>query len=305
MFASSSSPTLTSISLENITRTINGYLERKLINLTAVNHLEEKEKKAVLHLSHFIANFSKPYLTSQRESIIRTESLLWMKKWSNFSQLCQLMENSPFSNLSDSESNQFFLGEGLCFGVVVHYFSQFFQNSSPKKAAPFPLSSIPHADLGSCVTFYPFIVNDQILNEKTRHFRFLQASYTTAYAFKSKESMEFVPNEMLKKNKLNLVKRIPDLAITEKLAFQMPELVPELKKLINQENRGYLLALGGPSNHAIALHLRPPFHFLDPSNGIAFADKLEDLVIFLATYLNEKFPDHHSFALLEFASRDG
>ncbi len=117
--------------------------------------------------------------------------------------------------------------------------------------------------------------------------------------------MEFVPDRILKEKELQIVKRIPDSRTSQLQAFPIQHLIAELKQLSIQGGQsGYLLGLSGPVNHALALHLNPPFHFVDPQYGIAIADSYEDLILFLAAHLTEKYANYNAFALLEIASRN-
>lgn len=262
---------------------------------------ERINKLTILHITNFINNFYNE--EAQKPAALMQRNLMIFKKWENLSNLCHIMPNFPFSQLKECEINNFLLGNGICTGIIVHYFNQFFQMHVPLEASPFPLAldAIVTPTMG--VNFYPFKINKKILEEQTTYLRFLQATYKLTCALKPRNSLEFLPNNILKNNGIEIVQRIPDNQVSGKNSFNITDLTFQLKQVADQDQneRGYLLGIGGSSNHALALYLKHPFHFVDPSLGIGTANNLEDLILFLASYLTKKYPNYLSFALLAFA----
>jgi hypothetical protein len=247
--------------------------------------------------------FSKTYATQPDILNFETSTVELKRKWVSLVGLCQSFGSSAFASISDAEMNSIFLGKeiGLCTATILHYFGKFFRFRSPQWSSPFALKTIPYVDAQSRVKFYPFAIYSATLEKQTRMLRFLQASYKIAYALK-KDPLKLVPPNMLKKEHLQIVKRIPDPDAQHRLSFEIKELLPELRKLASQSSsEGYLLALAGPINHSLGIYLQDPFHFIDPSNGIGIAQSSEDLILFLASYLAEKFSNYRHFALLELA----
>jgi hypothetical protein len=252
------------------------------------------------HLAQFVLNFS--HQVDLKPGLSHAKNLLALRKWSQFTHLCQSIGDSPFSYLPDSEVNHLLLGDGLCVGAVLQHFSQLFKsNSSLSLANSFPMK-VGDPLIAKEVTFYPFKVDEKLLEKQTREFRFLQAAYRVAYGMRREQSLEFVPQQVLKSNNLELVRRIPDFTET-KLAFPIQEFLPELKQLADEKGsgRGYLLGINdGSTRHSIALCLQPPYHFMDLRHGVVVAHNLESLLLFLANYLTLKYPKSYAFALLEF-----
>lgn len=247
--------------------------------------------------------FSQTYSTKPDILNFETSTVELDRKWASLVELCQSFGSSVFASISDAEMNSIFLGKeiGLCAATILHYFSKFFQFHSVHWSSPFALKTNPQVDAQSGVKFYPFAIHSATLEKQTRILRFIQASYKIAYALK-KEALKLVPPNILKKEHLQIIKRIPDPDAQHRLSFEIKEFLPELRKLASQPSSGgYLLALAGPINHSLGIYLQDPFHFIDPSNGIGIAQSSEDLLLFLASYLAEKFPHYRHFALLELA----
>lgn len=287
---------VTSISNTEIMQTLNNLTDRRVCLL---NYFEQH---ALFHLTHFIANFSQLYHHFQTNAILRSESLMAMKKWSNYTKLCHSIGDSLFASLSSSTINNIFFGQGLCTAVSLHYLSHFFKTRSPLTFASLPIKSEPIYFSG--VNFYSIEsleTNEQKLGEKTQHLRFLQATYKMASAYREGDSLEYLPSSLLNNKELQIVRRLPDFK-NSKQSFSIQDLIPELKNLADQVvDKGYLMGISRENNsHAIFLYLKPPYHFLDPSYGIAISDQKEDFLLFLANFLTEKYPDYQSFALLEF-----
>lgn len=259
-----------------------------------------QEKLILLHIDQFIAHFNNDAL--QKASSLQLRRWIVLSGWTNLSILCQLMPNSCFSNLSNSEINNFLLGEGICTGTVIHYFNQFFQTHSPTKSSPFPLALNAIMSVKNRAEFYLFKSDKAFLEKQTDRLRFLQASYKLAYELKPTHSLEFLSTGILKNANIEIVQRIPDSQELGKNAFSIQELIFQLKQLAqNQNDRGYLLGVSGATtHHALGLYLQAPFHFLDPGQGIGIANRLEDLILFLASYLTERYSQCVSFALLAF-----
>lgn len=135
---------------------------------------------------------------------------------------------------------------------------------------------------------------------KERRLRFLQAVYKIESAF---STFRYFPKQILKRENLELVRRVPEVK-SANLSFPISEIFTIIKELEAQSNKGsgYLLCLEGPLNHGFGLYLKAPYHFVDPAHGLAVSDNKHDLLLFLANYLAEKYPDYHSFALLEFSA---
>ena len=289
-----------------IENSIREYLEKDTFHIkrrTDSNDLhKKKEALTKSHLAQFISTYNEKVQAPSRKAVLKAECFLTMNKWSELIRKCRLINISP---LTPSDINQFYLGEGICTGNVIEYFSDFFSSHSPLDSPLFPISlNSQNQDLDPCVNFFPFIFSQETIENSTSKARFLQAAYKVAYALKKEDNfMEFVPHGILKEKKLKIVKRIPDSKTSQEYAFPIQHLIVELKQLSTQESQsGYLLGLSGPANHALALHLNPPFHFLDPKYGIAIASSTEDLILFLAAHLTEKYSNHDAFALLEIAS---
>lgn len=292
------------IAFNDVTQAIHHFLGKTVeVNKTSPG-VEKKVKKEPLHfhLCQFMSHFGKnlPALPNFERLLVR--------KWSNFTQLCQSFGDTAFSQLTNADLSYLLFEEGLCMGTDVDYLSQFFRTRSPLKSIPYPVKSA-HNDVNSSVKFYPFTIDIETLAAQTQSFRFLHAAYKIAYSCKKGDTdrLEFVPSNILRKKELKVVKRIPDPKIQKKFAFKIENLLPELNKLTSQNanpNTGYILLIGGPNVHALTLYLQAPYHFVDPSNGIAIANTQEDLVLFLANYLTEKFQAYQAFSLVEISARN-
>ena len=268
---------------------------------------EDQKGQIIQHLSHYILEFDEMFQKYSKFSILCAESLLVLRKWSEITLLCQDLPSSHLIGLKNSEFNNLFFGEGsLCAGSVMQYFSQFFKTHSPLDASPFPIASIDPLEVEEGgMMFYPFTLTDDFLETQTKGLRYLQAAYKAAYTFKTRDSLEFMPGSTLKNLELQLLNRIPNIEDSEEIAFKITDLVPKIKELLEKDEesdeKGYLLGIRGPINHSLALHLKEPFHFVDPTYGIGMASNVESLVLFLVSYLMEKYSQYSSFALLEIA----
>lgn len=283
------------------------------VDISKAAALKEDKKNEIdqqinFHLTQYIANFSSNQCALPTYK--RVETLFARRKWVKLTQLCRLIGDSPFIFLNDSEIINLFLGNGLCVGGVIQHFNRFFHerscgNSSlfPLECPPFPIQDPLFSEEG--IRFYPFEVNADSLKMQTQHLRFLQTAYKASFTFKKVGPLEFIPSSILKNHDLKVEKRIPDLSVSREKVLKITDLLPKLKELAEQNTHenGYLLAIKGESmGHAIALHLKMPFHFMDLPHGVAVADSLEQLTLFLAVYLTEKYTTFYSFYLLEFLS---
>lgn len=277
-----------------------GQLMGKMVFFKSDSITKKQKEQTLLHIVKYIINFNQNYSTPVK---LLSTSFLSLEKWSHFIRFSRSIPN-VLASLTNSQKDHFLLGEGVCVGTIVHYFSQFFQHYDLTKASLYPCQLVPNTNAAIDVKFYSFLIKNLQVLEKIRPFRFLQAAYKTASALvREKDSLEFVPHRILHKQKLEIRRRIPSLKESKINRFEVNDLVPELKKLMVQsKNIGYLLALGGVG-HALALYLRPPFHFMDPRAGIVVAENREDLALCLASYVTENYPEAHSFAMLEFASK--
>ncbi len=280
-----------------------------IMSFVVLSNKESKAQQHVLpiHLSQFITSFQR----NLSENFLAAENLL-KKKWSDFNSLCRSFEDSAIASALTTSQITYLFFDGLCMGTSIEYLGKFFKNRLPlsSSTSPFPVSSKPYVTTEGNAQFYRFILDADCVEKQTSRFRFMQIAYKVAYALNKTnlKSREIIPEGILRKNKLEITKRIPDPEITKTLAFPIKDLVPELKKLISSDNtKAYLLAMGGSSsstNHVLTLYLHEPFHFVDPSNGIGFASNKEDLILFLASYIDEKFPKYSAFSILELKSLD-
>lgn len=282
-----------------IHKTIEEVAARKLFSNDTI------QESALSQLTSFIAHFSVLYHNHPRDSVLRSEATRLVRKWTAFQQLSSSIPYN-LSSLTASDVNDLFLGEGLCTATVIHYFSQFFKGLSPREATSLPVEEEPLKE--SHISFYPIKPRDIQWEKKTEHLRFLHATYLVESSVKKVDSFEYVPKKILKQQHLELVSRLPDLRTSEDPAYPIEDLFKILKNLEKSEKKetGYLLGLGGPQNHHIALYLQGPYHFFDPRDGggLAVSENREEFFLFLGNYLNEKYPHHKAFALLEFASKN-
>lgn len=264
--------------------------------LFSIPHFRER---AHFHLSSFIDQFNETVRFFPEETILKMECIQVMRQWSIFTLFSNSIETHS-SLLTTLEVNSLFLGEGLCAAATVEYFSRFFKHFSPLKSIPLPVA--PHALHESDILFYPINLQVANLEEQTRHLRFLQSAYKVASSMKQADSFEYVPKKLLTQQQLKLVHRYPALNEKGKLVYPITELLKTLKNLPSQNHKkaGYLLGLAGAQNHSLALYLQPPYHFFDSRFGLAVSDNKEEFLLFLASFLTEKYPDHSGFALLEF-----
>lgn len=262
---------------------------------------EPIQESAVSQLTSFITHFSDLYRNHPRDSILRSEGTRVVRKWTAFQQLSSSIPYN-LSSLKVSDINDLFLGEGLCTATVVYYFSQFFRGLSPCESAPLPVSPEPLKE--SSISFYPIQTPNHEMGEKTKQLRFLHAAYLVESSAKTVDSFEYVPKKLLTQHHLESVGRLPDLRTSEDPAYPIEDLFKILKNLEKhaKTETGYLLGLGGPENHHMALCLQGPYHFFDQRYGLAVSENKEEFLLFLGNYLNEKYPTYKSFALLEFSS---
>lgn len=217
------------------------------------------------------------------------------ENWPKFTELGKSLVDLT---LSESGINNLFLSDGLCAAMCVHYLSQFFQSKNSLASSEMPIIPIPRTTEKSEISFFSLDVTEETLEAQTKHFRFLQAAYKVSTSL----SAEYFPDQLLRKEKIELNRRLPAIDESGKQSYCITKLLPELKKLTGQPEKGFIIGISSPEkNHMIALHLDKPYHFFDPRYGIAMADKEEDLLLFLANHLTEKYPEYDGFALLEFA----
>ncbi len=184
-----------------IEKSIRDYLEDYLVKDTF--HLKgrtgpkysckAKEALTKTHLAQFINSYNKKIQAHSRDAVVKAECFFTLCKWSELIRQCRLIKNST---LTQSKINQFFLGEGICTGNIIEYFSDFFSSHfSPEItnieriecASPFPICLDPqNQDQDKYVKFFPFIFSQEALENYTRKSRFLQAAYKVAYALKKR-----------------------------------------------------------------------------------------------------------------------
>lgn len=265
------------------------------------NKMSEREKRMSCYLAQFIMQFRADDFMLSRPSFLRLESLLTIRRGVELTQLCRLI-TSPFLSLKEADFKNLFLENEGCVGAVVQHLNLVFKTNDLQSTL-FPFSGKIEINPKDGVTFYSFNLEGLDLRKETASLRFLQSAYKVAYALKKVESLEFLPSRVLKRRDLRVQRRIPDLSVSNKMALNMAELLPTLKALAlhDQAGKGYLLGIhSGDVRHAIALYLQEPYHFMDVSYGVAVADSLEQLMLFLVLYLTNKYENFHSFALLEF-----
>lgn len=257
-----------------------------------------KRDKAYFHLAEYLPLFSEFFCKFPRVEALDTEGTLAMRKWSMFTDLCNRLGPSTLAKLSSSTINDLFMEYGLCTAAVIQHFAQFFKSRSPLESCPIQLQKEPLLSKNGEVRFYPIDASDEKLAERTQHLRFLQAAYQTASYFKEGSSTEYFSKQIQSKKGIQLTKRFPNSDVTD--------LLPELKKLTGQSDKGYLIGLKSSTErpHAIALYLDKPYHLFDLNYGIAIADNEQNFMLFLANYLTEKYPEYDSFALLEFTEKN-
>lgn len=260
-----------------------------VVNKTTLHHAEQ----VVNHLASYVKHMSN---TFPRAAIVKAEALLAMRKWTTFT----TFSGSIPDNLVEADVAHLFLKEGLCASAVVQYLSLFFKTRSPLLSVACPVNADPLKE--SEISFYPINFQDACLEEKTQYLRFLQAAYRTASSsnFKKSNTLDYIPKKILKRQNLELVQRLP---AKEKFAFPITDLLKIIKELENQNSQdtAYLLGLAGPQNHSLVVHVNKPYHFFDPRYGLALcSDKREEFMLFLVSYITEKYPSHQHFALLEF-----
>jgi hypothetical protein len=266
-------------------------------------------QRGIFYIAQYILHFDNKARTKNESNSLRSKSIVALDKWTELSKLCQLIGKAALPiSWSDTQKSAFFLKEGVCAGTVLGYFSNFFKeldNPPPFPSLPPHLHSSPFPlgtelqSIQTNVQFYPFQLNEQV-TEESSHLRFLHATFKIGARFKG-NTTEITSAKILKQIGLKLNRRIP---LEEKISFKIEELIPQLNQLTSPHN-GYLLAIindTGESNHALALYLQAPFHFVDSNYGIAVAQSLDTLLLFLANFLLEKYPNHHKFVLLEFTS---
>jgi len=298
------------LSVIDITDIMNRFL---IINFGSTQHhsLEikdffDKKKQIALHLTDYVlhvCDISKFFSAKK----CHMECLFALKNWKMLSNLCHLIEDSPFLSLRDNEVLNFMLGDGFCVGAVVYHFSKFFEMRSPLSSI-FPVKNALQVESKQS-KFYPFYIENDKFDHQSKPLRFLQAAYRIESIFKSKNSEfgvknseKFISPKVLEKFDLRLIKRLPEFDENEKKYFDIEELIPRLKNCGNQ-NRAYLLGISDRhAKHALAVYPSEPFHFVDPSFGIGTAGNFEELLLFLTNYLVEKYSTYKTFALFEFES---
>lgn len=250
---------------------------------------------AISHLAQYILLFRQTVPSSLRIEMFKLASFQLLRKWSVLSQT-GLSLKKDYSIPAPERINSLFLGDGVCTGLIVSYFSRFFSSLDP--LASVPISLLPPVKAQS-VDFYSVNLADSQLEEKTKHVRFLHAAYGMSTSFCRTNSLEFVPKLILNREKLELKRRLPDLSAAEP-SFPISSLLPVLHSLEPDQHSGHLLGLGGPQNHAIAVYLQKPYHFFDPSHCLVLAESKSELLLVLANFLTSSYPQHKQFALLEF-----
>lgn len=272
-------------------------IERKKLSFVSLHFREPAFK----HVSSYLIYINEIFQAYPRVAILHREFRLACKKWAAFSNFNSSIV-SAFSSLTQATVNQLFLGEGLCTAVAIQHFTQFFKTHSLLESVSLPIVDEPLHESG--LFFYPIKPLNGDFEKYSGHLRFIQAAYRVAQLGKMDSSFEYVPEKILSQQHLQLVRRLPALNDADSNAFRMQDLLKTLSDLASpdSENTGYLLGLGGPQNHAIALHLQSPYHFFDPEYGLAVSASVEELLLYLANHLTQRYPEHTAFALLEFRS---
>lgn len=284
----------TNCTLQNLDQYSNFQQQKAIPSKNSIN-------LAFHHTTQFIRNFSPTYRLLQIQHnplLMELEKQLAELGWKRVTYLCELIESPSCLRLKETQTISFFLGKGLCLGIAINYFSIFFATQSITDSSPFPLSS-PVQTENETSKFYPFDINEKALENQSKQIRFLHAAYKVAIAFKAAESLEFLPNKILKNHNINITQRIPD---SQKPPENIERLLPLLKQWVDKKEskKNYLLDIGSDlDRHALVLHLKSPFHFVDPPYGVGTANDLGSLLIFLAAYLTKKYPDYYYFNLLE------
>lgn len=280
------------------------YEIKEVIDKICIKSNIERKNEITSHLSQYIKYFRDRNTLFSRKIFLQLESLESIKRWGALSKISIAVPSFLFS-LAETDKEDLLMGlKGICAGMVAQYLGRFFQVFSPLEASPFPLDNQVLRDPTSSTSFYPFSLSmtQTDLIKNTKNTRFLQAAYRTAYMSKNKtaDSLEFLPQGILKKVGVRVVSREPPHQ-SGLSAHEIEQLLPQLKLLESSSvNSGYLIALGGATHHALAIFLHPPFHFMDPTYGIGIADNLESLLLFLVNFVTFKYPKSASFSLLEF-----
>lgn len=256
-------------------------------------------QRIALHVTNYILNFSESSIFFSKE-LFKIESLLSLRKWSQLSEICKLITTSSFNFLDDDEKENLLLGEGLCTAIVINHFKEFFFRASNLDIPHYAQLNI-ELDENSRVCFFSFQLDKEALIEN-RGLRFVQAAHKLSCIFHDSKNLQYFSSSVLDKFALRLRKRIPEITKDKrgKFYFYIEDLIPQLKKCKN-EKKAYLLGISDYfSSHAIGIYMDHPFHFIDPSYGIGTAESLDELLLFLANYITEKYPQHQTFAILEF-----
>lgn len=277
------------------------------IDFSSLNKVLKKDKFSVdlaqriaLHLTCYIFHFGHgPSIFSV--SHYRLESLFALRKWAQLTELCKLIGESFLKLLNDNEKRSLLFDDGLCVAMVIYHFSKLFSDSEILPG-PFIAEKVVEDVLDNKVQFYSLCLEKEKLAEHFKILRFLQAAYKVNSTCKGKKAPDYIPSSILGKFGLKVERRIPEVQLEGNKSpfFYIEELIPQLKEC-GKQSKAYLLGISDYSTtHALGVYLSEPFHFIDPSYGIGTAKSLDELLLFLANYLTEKYLNYQTFALLEF-----
>lgn len=243
--------------------------------------------------------------------------------FSNYTKLSELnrqLGSSVFSELAETQEGVDFLlgGDGVCVAQVLKHLSQVFAGVESFET-DFLLEEL-NVD-GLSMKFKRFVSDREEIVEKLSKkgsLRYYQAAYKMESAYRDAlmrkrgddrlviPQHQYIPNAVLGKMGLQLVRRIPEVRSNADLtSFRFESMISSLNTYAITDT-AFLLgfsseALGG--QHAIAISLKAPIHFMDPIFGFGFAETREDLFLFLVNFLSLNYGHKISFSLLEFNPR--
>lgn len=270
--------------------------------------INAKDKEIASHLSHCVPK-GLPY--DQKFG-----AFFLLKTWADMTKLTAKFGSSSISELqlSKIQSESWLCGNGCCLGAVISHFDCFLKTRDPLKSI-FPVDDLISAKIAgesNTILLHRFSLDKEALENSSR-LRFVQAAHLLSGLFpeaikKRKQDIssspsffsEVIPARVLKKFNLQMSQRIP--AHSEgKSGCEMEDFIPQLQQLTSQ-NKMYVLGINdGRGSHAIGVHLEQPFHFIDFKYGIVTAENRDDMILFLANFLTEKYTNFNTFALLELA----
>lgn len=269
-------------------------------------------------LAHIITSIAAPRTTDKRS--FRSQCERAYSDYTKVSEFNQQIGPSVFSELRGEQEGVDFLlgGEGLCVAQVMEHLSQVFRGVESFEA-DFPIQEL-EVD-GLSMRFKRFVSDKEGLIEifsKKNSLRFHQAVYKMESAYRrvllrrdrnrglAIPFHQYIPDSILRTKGFKLEGCIPKARSDgTPISFEFREIIPSLTACATPDKVFLLgvssISLGG--QHAIALSLKEPIHFLDPMYGMGFAETRDDLFLFLANFLALKYGHNMTFSLLEFSSR--